>query len=124
MAETPEGRVKRKIKDILKGFGTDVYYFMPAMGSFGKAGVPDIIVCACGSFIGIEVKADKRKNPPAEIQKKNLAEITAASGAALVIDANDLDFLKGFIEGVIANRYEWAASTKQEMEVLDAALLS
>lgn len=104
MAETPEAKVKRKIKQMLKSFGSDVYYFMPAMGSFGKAGVPDIIVCAHGSFIGIEVKADKRKNPPTDIQKKNLAEIAAASGAALVIDANDLDFLKGFIEGLMENR--------------------
>lgn len=104
MAETPEAKVKRKIKEVLKTFGEDVYYFMPAMGSFGKSGVPDIIACVHGAFVGIEVKADKRKNPPTEIQKKNLSEIAAARGAALVIDANDLEFLKGFIEGVIANR--------------------
>lgn len=120
MAETPEAKVKRKIKEVLKTFGEDVYYFMPAMGSFGKSGVPDIIACVHGAFVGIEVKADKRKNPPTDIQKKNLAEIAAASGAALVIDANDLDFLKGFIEGVIANRKDTAkftgAALKRYME--------
>lgn len=101
MVETPEGRVKRKVKDILKSFGTDVYYFMPAMGSFGKSGVPDIVACVYGAFVGIEVKADKRKNPPTELQKKNLAEIETAHGVSLVIDANDLDFLKEFIGGMV-----------------------
>jgi len=106
MAETPEGRVKRKIKDVLKSFGADVYYFMPAMGSFGKSGVPDIVACVYGTFVGIEVKADKRKNPPTELQNKNLAEIQAAGGVALVIDANDLEFLRGTLESIITNHKE------------------
>jgi Holliday junction resolvase len=106
MAETPEGRVKRKIKDVLKSFGADVYYFMPAMGSFGRSGVPDIVACVYGTFVGIEVKADKRKNPPTELQNKNLAEIQAAGGVALVIDANDLEFLRGTLESISTRRKE------------------
>lgn len=106
MATTPEGKVKDKIKAMLKSYGADVYYFMPAMGSFGKAGVPDIILCVRGLYMGIEVKADARKNPPTALQEKNLAEIRAAGGAAFVIDANDLDFLKGFINGLIDSRKE------------------
>lgn len=109
MATTPEGKVKDKIKQMLKSYAPDVYYFMPAMGSFGKSGVPDIIVCVKGSFVAIEVKADKRKNPPTPLQVKNMSEIKDAHGAALVIDANDLDMLQGFIEGVIASRTETAS---------------
>lgn len=104
MATTPEGKVKQKIKAMLSSYGSDVYYFMPAMGSFGKAGVPDIVACVKGAFVAIEVKADKRKNPPTPLQEKNLIEIKDADGHALVIDANDLDFLQGYIDGVIANR--------------------
>lgn len=110
MAETPEGKVKRKIKELLKSYGSDVYYFMPAMGSFGKSGVPDIVACVRGAFVGIEVKADKKKNPPTELQNKNLEEIRTATGHALVIDGGDLEFLKGYLEGVIDNRVEIAAA--------------
>jgi len=109
MASTPEGKVKDKIKAILKSYAPQVYYFMPAMGSFGKSGVPDIIVCVNGSFLAIEVKADKRKNPPTALQVKNMTEIKEARGAVLVVDANDLDMLQGFIEGMIASRDETAA---------------
>lgn len=108
MATTPEGKVKDKIKQLLKSYAPDVYYFMPAMGAFGKSGVPDIIACVKGSFLAIEVKADKRANPPTPLQVKNLSEIKEAQGAALVIDANDLDMLQGFIEGLIASRAETA----------------
>jgi len=104
MAATPEAKVKTRIKDLLESYGSEVYYFMPAMGSFGKSGVPDIIACVHGAFVAIEVKADKHKNPPTPLQEKNLHEIRVAAGHALVIDANDIDFLQGYIEGVIENR--------------------
>jgi hypothetical protein len=104
MALTPEGKVKKHITDMLKAYGKDVYYFMPSANGFGKAGVPDIVVCVYGVFVGIEVKADKRMNPPTALQEKNLNEIVAARGASLVIDANDLDFLNGFLGRVIAGR--------------------
>jgi hypothetical protein len=101
VASTPEAKVKAKVKDVLKSFAPDVYYFMPAMGSFGKSGVPDIVACACGAFIGIEVKADKYKNPPTALQDKNLYEIQAARGHSLVVDANDIEFLRDYLDGVI-----------------------
>lgn len=101
---TPEGKVKEKIKELLKSYGSDVYYFMPAMGTFGKNGVPDIVACVHGAFLAIEVKADKHKNPPTAIQEKNLNDIKQAEGHALVIDANDLVFLRGYIDGVIRSR--------------------
>jgi len=104
MAMTPEGKVKKRITDLLKSHGEDVYYFSPVTGGFGKSGVPDIVVCAYGLFVGIEVKADKRKNPPTALQEKNLAEIKTAQGAALVIDANDLEPLEGFLNGLIESR--------------------
>lgn len=104
MATTPEGKVKNKIKDLLKSYGDSIYYFMPAMGAFGKSGVPDIVCCVDGLFLAIEVKADARKNPPTPLQVKNLAEIRSAGGASFTIDANDMDFLRGFIDGMIEQR--------------------
>ena len=100
---TPEGKVKDSIKKLLKSYGPDVYYFMPAMGSFGRSGVPDLVACVHGAFVAIEVKADKRKNPPTAIQQKNLHEIQQAHGHALVIDANDLDFLKTYLDRLLGD---------------------
>jgi hypothetical protein len=101
MSSTPEGKVKDKIKTMLKSYGPEIYYFMPAMGTFGKAGIPDIVCCIKGWFIGIEVKADKHKNPPTELQKKNLREIQLAGGLSFVVDAEDLDVLNARLDDII-----------------------
>ena len=91
MADTPEKKVKRKIVAVLKEHG--FYYFYPVTGGYGASGVPDIVACCKGRFVGIEVKADLKKRGPTELQKKNLREIEGAGGVALVIDANNLDHL-------------------------------
>ena len=87
MAATPESKVKKKVVAILKKH--KCYYFYPVTGGFGKSGVPDIIVCAYGRFVGIECKAGKNK--PTALQKKNLNEIAAALGYAMVVNENNID---------------------------------
>ena len=98
MADTPEKKVKRKIVAILKEYGA--YYFYPVTGGFGGSGVPDVIACLNGQFIGIEAKADMKKNKPTALQVKNLNQIKEAGGHALVIDANNLDHLITTLETI------------------------
>jgi len=76
----------------------NAYYFYPVTGGYGSSGVPDIVACLNGHFIGIEVKADLKKRGPTELQKKNLRLIAESGGIALVIDANNLDDLKDVLE--------------------------
>ena len=83
---TPEQKVKRKVVKQLVTLGA--YYFFPATGGYGKSGVPDIICCYRGNFIGIECKAGNNK--PTPLQKKNLIEITASGGMALVINEDNV----------------------------------
>ena len=59
MAMTPEGKVKAKVRKKLDE--AKAYYFMPATGGYGKSGVPDIVACVNGWFIGIECKAGINK---------------------------------------------------------------
>lgn len=92
MADTPEKKVKKKAVEILKQYGA--YYFYPVTGGFGASGVPDIIACYNGRFLGIEVKADAKKRGPTALQQKNLNQINATGGVGLVIDANNLDELE------------------------------
>ena len=82
----------------MKSYGPKIYYFMPAMGSFGKSGVPDFIACVNGRFFGIEAKADANKNPPTELQHKNLHEINMAGGLGVVIDYSNIDALDTYIK--------------------------
>ncbi len=97
-ALTPEGKVKKKITDMLKRH--KVWYFYPASNGFGKAGIPDIIAIAGGEFVGIEVKADRTKKPTA-LQVKCGKEIEAAGGTwMLVYDEITIQAL----EAVIINR--------------------
>lgn len=101
MATTPEGKVKNEIKKILKGYGDKVYWFMPAMGSFGKSGVPDFIICAGGFFLGVETKYDRVKNPPTELQVNNLQGIVGAGGVSMVVDKDNLDEFRECLEELL-----------------------
>ena len=86
---TPEAKVKKKAVQILKELSA--YYFYPVTGGYGRSGVPDIIVCYRGLFIGIECKAGKNK--PTPLQEKNMEDIHKAGGVALVINEDNVSRL-------------------------------
>jgi Holliday junction resolvase len=86
MAQTPEGKVKTVVRNQLRQIGA--YYFMPATGGYGKSGVPDIVGCYEGRFFGIECKAGKGK--VTALQQKNLDEIYASKGIALVVNESNM----------------------------------
>ncbi len=52
-----------------------------------KAGVPDILACYRGRFIGIEVKLPGKK--ASEIQKQNLEMIKSGQGFAIVATSTE-----------------------------------
>jgi Holliday junction resolvase len=97
MATTPEGKVKAKIKAILKAH--NVYYAMPMGTGYGSSGVPDFLCCANGEFLAIEAKAGK--GTTTALQDKNLRDIEAAGGRALVINEESLKL--GVLEAVLEN---------------------
>lgn len=83
---TPEAKVKKKVVDLLKGYGA--YYFYPVTGGYGRSGVPDIVGVLHGRFFGIECKAGKGKVTP--LQQRNLDDIAKAGGVAMVINENNI----------------------------------
>ena len=83
---TPEAKVKKKVYKILREKGA--YYFSPIMTGYGKMGVPDIIACYNGRFLGIECKSGTNK--PTPLQDKNLAEIHDSVGSALVVNEKNI----------------------------------
>lgn len=85
MSMTPERRVKAAVSKILKQY--NMYCFSPVTGGFGRSGVPDIVVCINGHFVGIECKAGKNK--PTELQKREMDRIQQAGGYAIVINEDN-----------------------------------
>ena len=84
MAQTPEAKVKTKIKKVLKERG--VYNFSPIGSAFGTHGVPDIICCYRGLFIAIEVKAPGKLGTLTANQAAHIEQIQQAGGRAIVAD--------------------------------------
>ncbi len=93
---TPEKKVKDKVKKMLAAHGA--YYFMPATHGYGSSGVPDIIACLDGVFLGIECKANGNK--PTALQIKNLQELSSAGGVAVVIDETGFEVLENLLTDV------------------------
>jgi len=83
---TPEKKVKAKVVEILKGFGA--YYFYASTGGYGASGVPDIVGCYKGNFFAVECKAGKGKTTA--LQEKNIAQIIAQGGVAIVVNEDNI----------------------------------
>jgi hypothetical protein len=97
MALTPEAKVKAKVVKLLKA--NCIYYFFPATHGFGRSGVPDIICCVRGVFLGIECKAGDNK--PTALQERELNAIDASGGYAWVINEGNLPLLDEIIKELI-----------------------
>ncbi len=77
--KTPEGYEKDEICKYLDSLGA--WYCKPHMTGYGKSGVPDIVACIGGEFIGIEVKREGKE--PTTIQERRMKEIRLAGGQVI-----------------------------------------
>lgn len=92
MAMTPEGKLKKQVKDYLRSVGA--WWYMPVQNGMGVVGIPDFIVCYRGMLLGIETKAPL-KNPTTREQRwkkatpnqqNRITEIRESGGVAEVVD--------------------------------------
>ena len=63
---TPEGLLKRSIKDLLRTFG--IFYFSALQGLGSYPGVSDFLGIYKGRFLAIEAKAPHGKPSPAQTE--------------------------------------------------------
>lgn len=94
MATTPEGKVKKRVVELLKEAG--VYYFFPVTGGFGRSGVPDIVCCWNGRFIAIECKAGN--NQPTALQEREMNRIRNANGTVFVVNESSMTDLNKYFK--------------------------
>ncbi len=80
-----EKDIVNSIKQYLKSLGDDCYFFKEHGGTYGQSGVPDIIVCYKGRFIGLEVKTPSGRL--SELQKWAINKINVAGGIALRVES-------------------------------------
>lgn len=90
-----EKNFENKVKAYLKQKGA---WFVKYWGgaAYTKSGVPDLLVCFKGRFLGIELKSPRGK--VSDLQKHVLTEIGNAGGVAMVLYPDQFEDFKRFIE--------------------------
>lgn len=110
---TPEGRVKKMIKDVLDGLGfkrmgsdspmlIPACYHMPVSNGMGIHGMPDFNGIYYGIGFGIEAKPNAKKVPTAN-QLERMSEINDAGGVARVV--YDRTTLQSFLNELEDHRH-------------------
>lgn len=97
-----EKQFENKIKKYLKKH--DAYFLKYWAGAqFTKSGVPDILACVNGYFVGIEVKAQNGK--PSDLQLYNIRQIRKAGGFAYVVYPSGWERLKDILDGLLIEKF-------------------
>ena len=86
-----EKQFENRIKKFLSSL-PNTYYFKYWAGPYSKSGIPDIIACVNGHFVGIEVKGPN--GHPSELQKRNIRLIQESNGYACIVYPKDFERLK------------------------------
>lgn len=94
---TPEGRVKDKIKRLLKRFQPSLYYHMPVMNGLGSPCL-DFNGCHRGIRFDIEAKAPGEKPTPRQLL--TIEALQAAGSKVFVIDGDTTELE----EWILTNR--------------------
>ena len=88
-----ENRLKKFLEDENCWF---VKFFANA---YTKSGIPDLLVCCNGYFLGVEVKAPNGK--PSELQKRNIKKINeSCGGIGIVLYPDQFDDFKDLIHNL------------------------
>jgi hypothetical protein len=93
---TPEGKVKNKVKDLLKKYGA--YWHCPVQNGMGSPSL-DFICCIKGKYFGIETKAGNKQPTPR--QESTIHAIQSAGGRAFVVnEVSGMDLLETWLNEV------------------------
>lgn len=97
-----EKAFERKVKTFLREQGA--YFLKTWSNGIQRKGVPDLLCCINGYFVGVELKADDGK--PSELQMKNVEWIRKANGFAFVLYPSAYQRFVEFVNGLLHNQFE------------------
>ena len=80
-----ERDVVTAIRRYLASLGSDVFFWKEHGGPYSTAGIPDIICCYRGRFLGLEAKLPGGRLT--ELQKRALEKINRAGGIARRVES-------------------------------------
>lgn len=83
MSSTPEGRIQQAIQKRLGQLG--VFVFKVHGSALMPAGLPDLICCVEGMFLGLEVKTPQTKRDVSRVQQYMHGKIELAGGKVFVV---------------------------------------
>ncbi len=95
-----EKQFENKVKAFLKEQGC--WVLKTWSNGIQREGIPDLLVCCNGSFIGIELKAENGN--PSELQLWNIDQINKAGGYAFVLYPSQFEELKKLIRSIKGRR--------------------
>lgn len=110
-----EKNFENKIKEYLTENGAWFIKYW-AGATYTKAGIPDILACLNGIFLGIEVKAASGK--PSDLQIVNIREIRKAGGIAIILYPYDYDAFIDLCESIKTNDLEYAKAFQLDFDEL------
>lgn len=88
-----ENRIKKYLTE------NDIWHVKYFANGFTKSGIPDILACCNGHFVGIEVKAENGK--PSPLQIHNIEKIRESGGYAMIVKPSQFDELKQLIQELL-----------------------
>lgn len=94
-----EKNFENRIKSFLKE--NNIWFVKFFANGFTKSGVPDILACIKGRFVGIEVKAEKGKPSPLQIYNKE--QIEKSGGIAYILYPKDFEQFKKDVKEILDN---------------------
>jgi hypothetical protein len=89
---------ENKIKDFLTLL-PNTWFFKHWAGPYSKVGIPDILACVNGRFIGIEVKAED--GHPSALQIRNITLIRESGGLGYILYPKDFESFKSDIRRLL-----------------------
>lgn len=108
-----EKRFENKIKDFLKRTGCWYVKYWGG-GGYTKSGVPDLLICCGGLFLGVEVKAAKGK--PSDLQIRELRRIRDAGGIAILLYPKDMTLFENLIYGIKNEKWMVVQAIRETFE--------
>jgi hypothetical protein len=94
---TPETKFKNQIKQFLDE--NNIYHIPYFPTIYTPKGVPDILACVNGRFVGIEVKAENGK--PTKLQLYHQKLINESGGISFILYPKDFEFFRASIRRLL-----------------------
>lgn len=91
-----EKEFENKVKDFLKKEGC--WYLKTWSNGVQRQGVPDLLVCCNGYFLGVELKNETGK--PSDLQIWNISKIRQSGGFAFVLYPSGFEKFKSLIRDI------------------------